>query len=518
MLYYGCPKCGSPMASPDSLAGQSDQCPDCGNVTTVPNAAIVPAKAEPIVRRVNQAVLQPLKKFDLNIEKVLEDWETYHAVREAIANAMDEQLLTRSKDIEIFQDKQKSWHIRDFGRGLKYEHLTQKENEEKLQHTNLIGKFGVGLKDALATFNRRGVKVLIKSKYGDITLDKSEKHDFEDIVTLHACISEPSEPNLSGTDFILQGCLPADIAKAKALFLRFSGERVLESTQFGEVLSKDSTASRIYINGVRVAEDENFLFSYNITSLTAAIKKALNRERTNVGRTAYSDRVKSILLSCKQEIVARSLADDLRNFETGTLHDELKWTDVSVHATKILNSVSNVVFMTPSELVQASIYVDEAKKAGYQIVTIPENVRDKISGQIDLSGNPIQDLSQFKQTWNESFEFKFVSPNILTPSERAVYDATPRILALIGGLPGNVKEIKISETMRMQTCSFIEAAGLWDPPSIIIKRTQLRSLEDYAGTLLHEIGHARSGAPDISNEFEQSLTGLLGKTGSHIGY
>ena len=333
-----------------------------------------------------------MKKFDLNIQKVLQDWEIYHAVREVIANALDEQLLTKTKDIEIVQDKQRFWHLRDFGRGLKYEHLTQKENEEKVRHPNLIGKFGVGLKDALATFDRRGIKILIKSKFGDITLDKSEKHDFKDVVTLHACISAPSEPELIGTDFILQGCSAADIDKAKALFLKFSGEKVLEKTPFGEVLSTNGSSSRIFINGVRVAEEENFLFSYNITSLTTAIKKALNRERTNVGRSAYSDRIKSILLTCEDKVVAQALVNDLKHFETGSLHDELKWTDVSVHATKILNSVSKVVFLTPSELMKAPKYVDEAKNAGYQIVTIPENVRDKISGQSDLSGKPYAGL------------------------------------------------------------------------------------------------------------------------------
>ena len=109
-----------------------------------------------------------MKKFDLNIEKVLDDWDTCHAVREAIANALDEQLLTKTKDIEIFQDEQGLWHIRDFGRGLNHEHFTQKENEEKLHHRNLIGKFGVGLKDALAVFDRRGVKVRIKSSFGGV--------------------------------------------------------------------------------------------------------------------------------------------------------------------------------------------------------------------------------------------------------------------------------------------------------------------------------------------------------------
>jgi len=80
------------------------------------------------------------RKFDLNIESILEDWDIYHALREIIANALDEQLLTNSKDIQIYKDKNK-WYIRDFGRGLQYEHLTQNENQEKILHPNVIGKF-----------------------------------------------------------------------------------------------------------------------------------------------------------------------------------------------------------------------------------------------------------------------------------------------------------------------------------------------------------------------------------------
>ena len=131
------------------------------------------------------------RSFDLNIEKILEDWEIHHGIREIIANAIDEQKLTSTEDIQVFQDEDGYWHIRDFGRGLKYEHLTQNENEEKLENSNLIGKFGIGLKDALATFDRNGVYILLKSKYGDITIETSEKHGFEDVVTLHALISHP---------------------------------------------------------------------------------------------------------------------------------------------------------------------------------------------------------------------------------------------------------------------------------------------------------------------------------------
>jgi hypothetical protein len=453
-----------------------------------------------------------VKKFDLNIEKILEDWEVYNAIREIIANAMDEGLLTGKDKLDISKDKESKWHIRDYGRGLRYEHLTQKEDEEKLRNPNVIGKFGIGLKDALATFDRKRVKVLIKSRYGDITLGKAVKHDFEDVTTLHAYIFPPSDPALVGTEIILDNCKDKDIEKAKDLFLKFSGEEILEQTEFGEILRKKEKTARIYINGVKCADEENFLFSYNITSLTKAIRKALNRERTNVGRTAYSDRVKSILLSCKDKDIAKALVEDLKGFMDGTLHDELKWEDVSVHACKLLNSLEKVVFFTPLELTLATDMVDKAKADGYEIVTIPSNIKEKIKGQLDALGNPIRVLDQYLLEWNDSFKFKFIEEKDLTAKEKEVFRQTPKILDFVGGKPKEIKEIKISETMRVETYSFNEASGLWDASEgrIVIKRDQLKNLRDYAGTLVHEIAHVKSGASDVSSDFEHQLTLLIG--------
>ena len=47
--------------------------------------------------------MEKIREFDLNIEKILENWEVYHAIREIIANALDEQILTRSKNIDIYK-------------------------------------------------------------------------------------------------------------------------------------------------------------------------------------------------------------------------------------------------------------------------------------------------------------------------------------------------------------------------------------------------------------------------------
>jgi len=65
--------------------------------------------------------------FDLNIEEVLENWELQHAIREVIANALDEQVLSHTSPPEIARAR-KEWQVRDFGRGLEIRHFTQNEN------------------------------------------------------------------------------------------------------------------------------------------------------------------------------------------------------------------------------------------------------------------------------------------------------------------------------------------------------------------------------------------------------
>jgi hypothetical protein len=330
---------------------------------------------------------------------------------------------------------------------------------------------------------------------------------------LHACIAEPTDPNLIGTEVIIDSVTDDEILKAKNLFLRFSGESVIESTKAGDIVKKTGTLGKIYINGVKVAEEEKFLFNYNITQLTAAIKKSLNRERTNVGRTAYTDSIKKILLSCQSSEVAKLLASDLQNINYGTQHDELNWIDVQEHAVKILNKTEKVVFVSSSDLIAHPNMIDEAQKSGHQIISIPENLKEKIKGGTDFSGNPIIDINQFVTNYNDSFKFEFVSIQDLSVDEKNVYDQTEDILNLINGKPQIVKEIIFSKTMRKDFYSETETQGIWDPStrSIIILRKMLRSVRDYAGTLVHEAIHAKSGAGDVNRQFETELTTAIGQ-------
>jgi len=93
-----------------------------------------------------------------------------------------------------------------------------------------------------------------------------------------------------------------------------------------------------------------------------------------------------------------------------------------------------------------------------------------------------------------------------------VYRFTEQIFDLVGGKPKAVKAVKISETMRKEFYTSHETQGIWEPStgSIIIKRSQLSNLANYAGTLLHEAVHAKSGFGDVSRDFEMELTKLIG--------
>ena len=463
----------------------------------------------------NEVSYSESKKFDLNIEKILENWDIYHAIREIIANAIDEQKLTNTKDISIFKDGDGWWHIVDYGRGLNYHHLTQNENEEKLKNENLIGKFGVGLKDALATLFRNNIKIKIISKYGVIMLKKAVKTGFNDITTLHAEIFPAANSNMIGTDFCLFGCNDQDIFKAKKLFLKFSDKNILETTEYGQIIENTSDIAEIYINGVKVAEEPNFLFSYNITSLTKQIKKALNRERLNVGRSAYTSRIKDILKSSNSELVNNKLINDFQKYGSGNEHDELSWSEISMHASILLNKKNkNSTFISTEELEEQPELVDWMKRSGYNPVVVPKNIIEKMEEYND-------NLNDNQETLKTSFQYLKeeekkinkipVDLNCLTYKEKQVYEKTNEIFNLIGGKPKNVKQIIIVEEI-YETNYFDEVLGLWIgfENKILIKRSQLNSLEEYASTLLHECAHALSGMPDVNRDFERKLTDIIG--------
>lgn len=449
------------------------------------------------------------RPFDLNIEEVLENWEVRHAIRELIANALDEQLLSSSKEIEITKDQSQKWHVRDFGRGLRIEHLTLNEDKEKLgSGLPIIGKFGVGLKDALATFHRRGVGVVIQSNHGTFTLRQVSKHGFDNIITLHVEFDD-TPVSIQGTDFVLTGVSDAEMANARALFLRFSTEEVLDTTSYGAIIRRNPETAKVYILGVLASEELNFLFSYNITSLTEAMKKRLNRERLNVGRTTYTDRIKTILKSANSPAVHDELVEQVGRRAFGDQRDEMQWIEISQLALNLMHQRAKVAYVTEEELQTRPDLVGAAKADGLQVVVVSEQQKEKAEAQAAAGGPELRTLDVYAREFNESFQYEFVDPSRLNAAEKVVFALTPRILGLVDVPPARAPKVLISLTMRITST---DTEGVWDAPlrAIVVKRDCLQSLSRYAGTLLHEAAHATTGAPDVSRVFEGVLTQYLG--------
>ena len=450
--------------------------------------------------------------FDLNMEEVLEAWKPTDAIREIIANALDEQALTDTEPIEIYEDNDGRWHIRDYGRGLQYHHLTQNENDEKLDNPDLvIGKFGVGLKDAFATFHRHGIDITIHSAHSTFSIEEAPKHGFEEITTLHVDIQEPQR-DITGTDVVLSGCTTEQIEAAKQNFLQFTNETLLEETRFGEVYAvpEGQTAS-IYVTGLKVATEPDFLFSYNITNTTKKVRDALNRERSNVGRTAYTSRVKRILKECTSTTVADALVTDLERFTDGSTHDELTWKPIQLHACSLLNAGDDVVFATVDEAQQNTDLLKYARGDGYRVVTIPDNVRSELTDTRDADDNLIRDVDLYSNEFNQSFEYEWVESENLTEQELAVWERRHEILdLLLEDL--SVEDVRVSETMRVDP-SVQNVRGSWNRENrrIVIHRPILQNFTEFAAVLLHEAAHAKSGAIDLTRAFELALTDELGE-------
>lgn len=108
-------------------------------------------------------------------------------------------------------------------------------------------------------------------------------------------------------------------------------------------------------------------------------------------------------------------------------------------------------------------------------------------------------------------EYSFVDICSLSDKEKEVWQMKNVILKCIGGLPDNVRTIRLAEMIHFKSedkCTY----GCFRPAEedIIISRHLLLRPEAFLGVLCHELAHAKSEADDISKDFEDELTNMLG--------
>ena len=451
--------------------------------------------------------------FDLNIQEILSNWEIHHALREIISNALDETTISKSDPISIYKDQKGRWHIRDYGRGLQVNCLTQNESSEKKAHSNLIGKFGVGLKDAIGVFHDHGIAVFIDSKYAHLTFEDAPKSGFESVRTLHAVVDEPLDPNMVGTDVILENCPDLEVEKAKSLFLFFNDEKVIGDTADGSILEKDPSApARIYVNGLLISEEENFLFSYNIKKLDSKLRKALNRERMNIGRSAVTDIIKNILLSCEDEEILERLIRAIEGFDGETNTPvELTWKAVNVHALRLLaQRKHDVVLISKSEMQNNPALVDHVRSMGKTIIQVSDDIKETFNDENNLLGDEekIPTVDSFIELEHKTFKAKPVPIEKLTSEQKKFYDQTENIFELINR-DNPFKKIVICEELVCGMDGNELEYSIKDGDTLNVSIDCLSDFYDYCHCILGAAAAKSSGGHRYESEYADYVTDCL---------
>lgn len=242
--------------------------------------------------------------------------------------------------------------------------------------------------------------------------------------------------------------------------------------------------------------------------MNAQIRKALNRERSNVGRTAYADIIKNILKSCKSNDVLQPLVEDLQKRMYGNNKDETSWVDVATYSAKTLDKSDDVVFMTPCQRNNmTNQQVEILQNSGEKLIMVTDDVYEKIQESVST-------FSDIYTEYNESFSYNFINYNDLLSKEKEVFDLNKNIFSLFSDKFKICKDIKISETIRVGKYGE-ETNGIYENNQIIIKRSILSDKIKFCGVLAHELCHHQHDYDDNSRDFENDLTDMLGYSVYH---
>lgn len=190
----------------------------------------------------------------------------------------------------------------------------------------------------------------------------------------------------------------------------------------------------------------------------------------------------------------------------------MSWIDVQMYVAEQLSRTNDkLLFVTGEEAISNRMDISDAQDDGYEVFIIPDRLRDKVG-----SIKTVTTVEKYNRKKADSFSAEAIDIKGLSPLEQKIYNMIPEILNFMDGLPGVISAVKVSEELYSED-ERSQAVGLWDPKTRIvwIKRSQLRSVEDFAGTLIHECTHAASREGDVSRAFEEALTRNLGRQAAY---
>ena len=423
--------------------------------------------------------------------KYVKGWDIPKAIREVIQNYLDSR-----KEFEcdgyINQDQETGLvTVKDYGPGLELRHMALGISEKS---GDAIGKYGEGLKLALLVMAREGRYIEVKANGKIIRpeIEKSEGYGTE-VLVLKVEDMEPCHAALHIGTTIRFECTREELESGKQYFEAYltakSGFRWMEQGKIS------LPAGYIYINGARVGNIENALFSYHLNeSETGDIG---NRDREVIDQDQLKSHVRHVLahissLAVMKELIAAAIDNPSAwEIETGINH-----YCIPHNSKRVWKRAANEVLGADVVLGGNEEADREASYKGHQVVHIRAWAWDMALQQIGVKTSA--QAAQSRATIHR------VAIQNLTGEERSVLNKARKI---VKENYNEIGKLAVAESLAYKTGD-ATLEGLYDrrEDRIYIKRSVLQNLAHAVHVLLHEAVHKYSRADDCTSEFERALT------------
>lgn len=328
--------------------------------------------------------MRKIESIDLNIgQPYLSDWSEGMAIREFIANALDG---ASNSDTSIEKICEGKWTIINKESEIKPENFIIKEGE-KTKNSSKIGKFGIGLKDAIGVLMSRGISVEIYTseyryvaKYKDKSKLINDKCFFMDIYK--------NDRDWIGTEIVLNQCKDIFIMNAKSYFLIYRKKpTIVSQTAYGDILSEDNKDNgTIYLNGIKIGHENTFTYSYNIKFQDENLKRGISRERDNLSREVYKESIKKIIEDSKDEEVFVEFYERFIKTNDGSLRGELVYIEAQVKAIKyaIKRNIKLVIFPTTCRGKLKNLLIQLDCRTGIMTIKILNKYYERLNKVLEL--------------------------------------------------------------------------------------------------------------------------------------
>lgn len=333
--------------------------------------------------------MRKIENIDLNIgQAYLSEWTVDMAIRELIANAIDE---SENGIIDIEKISEGVWKITNKGSEIKPANFLIKEGE-KNKEKGKIGKFGIGLKDAIGVLMSRGILVRIFTSEYQYIAEYRKKSKIIDDKCLFINIYNNTREWL-GTEVILENCKDHYIEDAKSHFLIYRDKKMIEKTKYGDVLleNDENKNGTIYFNGIKIAYEKTFFYSYNIKIEENKLKEGISRERCDLSREIYKDSLKQIIKCIKSEEILSRYYTSFVKTRDGSLKGELVYTDTQLKVIEyiIKHNIKAVLFPAEREGRLITLYKELYSRKGIITIKLLNSYYSRLQKEMALIENNI---------------------------------------------------------------------------------------------------------------------------------